>query len=72
MARIGLSGFTEAVKVSCEDHETGGPIIIQQWNGSKWNMVSNWISPDMGVVRPLIEADAAKFAKENKIKPRDC
>ena len=72
MNRLGLAGFTNAVKVSCKDHENGGPIFIQKWDGSKWNMVSNPITPDMSVVRPLMEADAAKFAKENKIKPRDC
>ena len=55
------------------DHEGNGPILVQQWDGKAWNVVSDWISPMQDVVRPMIEASAAKFATENKIEPRkDC
>ncbi len=69
---LGLEGFTRPFKVSCADHETGGPIIIQQWDGTKWSMVSDWIPTMRDVVRPMIEEAAAAYAKENNITPRDC
>ena len=69
---LGLEGFMRPVKVSCKDHETGGSVLIQQWDGKQWKIVSDWIAPMTDILRPMIEASAAKYAKENKIKVRDC
>ena len=60
------------MKISCEDHESAGAVIIQQWDGSKWNLITDWIEPMRDVVRPMIENAAAEYAKENNIVPRDC
>ena len=65
-------GFTRPIKVTCEDHEGNGPVLIQQWDGEKWSLVSDWIEPIREVVRPMIEEAAAAFAAENNITPRDC
>ena len=65
-------GFTRPIKVTCEDHEGNGPVLIQQWDGEKWNLVSDWIPPIREVVRPMIEEAAAAYAAENDITPRDC
>ena len=72
LKELGMGGMLLPIKVSCVDHETGGPIIIQQWDGGKWNMVSDWIPTNREVVRPMIEAAAAAYATENNITPRDC
>jgi branched-chain amino acid transport system substrate-binding protein len=72
LKELGMENFTKPVKVSCFDHETGGPIIIQQWDGKEWNMVSEWIPTMRDVVRPMIEKAAAAYAKENNITPRSC
>ena len=72
LAELGLAGFTPPVKITCEDHEGNGPVIIQQWDGQNWNIVSDWIEPMQDVVRPMIEAAAAQYAEENNITPRDC
>ena len=72
LKELGMENFTKPVKVSCTDHETGGPIIIQQWDGNEWNMVSDWIPSMRDVVRPKIEMAAADYAKENNITPRSC
>jgi len=72
LKELGLEDFTKPVKVTCEDHETMGPVRIQQWDGKKWNFVSDWISPMRDVVRPMIEEDAAAYAKEKGITPRKC
>ncbi|MDH3643034.1 MAG: ABC transporter substrate-binding protein [Gammaproteobacteria bacterium] len=72
LQELGMGGFTNPVKVSCADHETMGPVIIQQWDGKEWKFVSDWLSPMKDVVRPLVEEAAAAYAKENNITPRDC
>ena len=72
LTALGMKDFTRPVKVSCADHETGGPVIIQQWDGKKWKFVSDWISPIRQVVRPMIEKAAAAYARENNITPRAC
>lgn len=69
---IGMKGFTHAVKVTCEDHEGNGPILVQQWDGKKWTIVSDWIAPMRDVVRPKIEAAAIDEAKKLNYTQRDC
>ena len=72
LAAMGFTGLIAPVKVTCADHETMGPVMIQQWDGNKWNMVSDWIEPMRDVVRPMVEEAAAAYAKENNITPRTC
>jgi branched-chain amino acid transport system substrate-binding protein len=72
LKELGLENFTKPIKITCEDHEGNGPVFIQQWDGKKWNQVSDWLSPMREVVRPQIEKAAAAYAKENNITPRDC
>lgn len=66
------TGFIQPIKISCADHEVGNPILIQQWDGEQWKIVSEWIPAMRDIVRPLIEEAAAAYAKENNITPRDC
>jgi branched-chain amino acid transport system substrate-binding protein len=72
LSQLGMEGFTRPVKVSCSDHESGGPILIQQWDGNQWKIVSDWVPTMRDVVRPMIEKAAAAYAKENNITPRTC
>ncbi len=72
LAELGLTGFMQPHKISCADHEGNGPVLIQQWDGKKWNIISDFISPMREVIRPLIEKSAAAYAKANKITPRKC
>jgi branched-chain amino acid transport system substrate-binding protein len=72
LAELGLKGFMPPVKLSCADHEGTQPIRLQEWDGSHWSFVSDWIMPMKDVVRPLIEASAAEYASQNGIEPRDC
>ena len=69
MAEIGLSGFTNPIKVSCDDHANNGPIYIQQWNGTGWERVSGWIN-SMDRVRPMLEKAAANYKAKNNIPNR--
>ncbi len=70
--QIGLKGFTHPVKVTCEDHEGNGPVLIQQWDGKKWTIVSDWIQPMREVVRPKLELAAVEEGKKLGYTMRDC
>jgi branched-chain amino acid transport system substrate-binding protein len=70
--KLGMKGFTHPVKTSCEDHEGNGPVLIQQWDGKKWNVVSDWVQPMRDVVRPKIEAAAIEEGKKLNYTMRDC
>ena len=72
LKQLGATGFMQALKVSCTDHEGGGAVKFLQWDGSKWNTVTDWIASDQSIVRPMIEESAAKYATEKGITPRDC
>jgi len=72
LKQLGATGFMQALKVSCMDHEGGGAVKFLQWDGNKWNTVTDWIGSDQSIVRPMIEESAAKYAKEKGITPRDC
>ena len=72
LSELGLKDFAQPHKITCEDHEGSGPVIIQQWDGKKWTMISDWVKPMRDLVRPMIEKAAADYAKENNITPRSC
>ena len=72
LKELGLDGFMPPVKLSCADHEGGGAVFIQQWDGQKWSKVTDWIQPNREMLRPMYEASAAQYAKEKGIEPRDC
>jgi branched-chain amino acid transport system substrate-binding protein len=69
---LGIAGLTPPLQVSCADHEGTHPIRIQQWDGQRWRAISEWIMPMKDLVRPMIEAGAAQYAKDRGITPRDC
>jgi branched-chain amino acid transport system substrate-binding protein len=72
LKELGALGLLQQIKLSCADHEGGGRIRFQQWDGEKWQLVSDWIAADRDLLRPIIEESAAKYAKEKGITPRDC
>ena len=72
LKQLGAVGLMNALKVSCLDHEGGGAVKFIQWDGKAWKVISDWISSDQSIVRPMIEQSAAQYAKEKGIKLRDC
>ncbi|MBB3941505.1 hypothetical protein GGR39_003182 [Novosphingobium fluoreni] len=62
----------QPLKLSCSDHEGGGAVRFQQWDGAKWTVISDWIQADRPLLRPIIEASARQYAREKGITPRDC
>ena len=69
---LGAKGLVQPLRLSCADHEGGGAIRIQQWDGEQWQLASDWVQADRAFLRPIIEASARQYAKEKGITPRDC
>jgi branched-chain amino acid transport system substrate-binding protein len=69
---LGLEGLISPITLSCRDHEGGGGVKFQQWDGKRWTVLTDWMAPDQALVRPLVEASAAKYAQEKGITPRAC
>ncbi|MDY7568165.1 ABC transporter substrate-binding protein [Pseudomonas sp. RTC3] len=69
---LGAEGLVQPLKLSCSDHEGGGAVRFQQWDGQKWNLISDWVQADRALLRPIIEASSHKYAQEKGIAPRDC
>lgn len=69
---LGAYGLVQPLKLSCADHEGGGAVRFQQWDGQHWKVISNWIQADRTLLRPIIEASALQYAKEKGITPRNC
>jgi branched-chain amino acid transport system substrate-binding protein len=69
---LGAEGLLSPFALSCRDHEGGGGVKFLQWDGTQWHAITDWIATDQALVRPLVEASAAKYAQEKGITPRDC
>ena len=72
LKELGAEGLISPFSLSCRDHEGGGGVKFQQWDGTQWTVLTDWIAPDQALVRPLVEASAAKYAQEKGVTPRDC
>jgi branched-chain amino acid transport system substrate-binding protein len=72
LKQLGATGLLPDVKTSCDNHEGSGKVKLQQWDGAKWVVLTDWIEGNKALIHPLFKADAAKFAKEKNITPRDC
>ncbi|MDX2289914.1 MAG: ABC transporter substrate-binding protein [Hyphomicrobiaceae bacterium] len=73
LEEIGIKGMIAPFAISCANHEGAGKFAMMQWDGKKFQRVTDWEAPiDPGYIRTLIEESAAKFAQENKITPRQC
>ncbi|PHQ68643.1 MAG: ABC transporter permease [Sneathiella sp.] len=69
----GALGIVPIVKVSCENHiGVGGGVKIQQWNGSSWEIVSDWIKPINEIIAPEVKKSAAKYLADSGISRTAC
>jgi branched-chain amino acid transport system substrate-binding protein len=72
LEQLGMKGMTRPIRVTCDNHEGNGLALVQQWDGKKWNIVSDWIEPMRDVVRPKLEAAAVEEGKKLGYTMRDC
>jgi len=65
LKELGLVGFASPITgVSCTDHNGHGSAFMQQWDGTKWVKISDWIEPMKDKVRPLLEAAANDYVSK--------
>src|SRR5690554_862233 len=69
---LGFAGILRPVRTSCEDHMGDDWARIIQWDGSKFEIVSDWYQSNRDFVDPLVKEYGARYAAEKKIQPRDC
>ncbi|WP_199053154.1 ABC transporter substrate-binding protein [Aquitalea sp. ASV15] len=72
LKEVGALGLLQPLQLSCADHEGGGAVRFQQWDGQQWKVISPWVQADRKLLRPIIEDSSHKYAKEKGITPRDC
>jgi branched-chain amino acid transport system substrate-binding protein len=72
LEELGMKGMMRPLRVTCENHEGNGLALVQQWDGKKWTIVSDWIEPMREVVRPKLEAAAVEEGKKLGYTMRDC
>lgn len=72
LEQLGFKGLMQPLRVTCENHESNGKAAVQQWDGKRWSIVSDWIEPMRDVVRPKLEAAAAEEGKKLGYTMRDC
>ncbi|MCK3780544.1 ABC transporter substrate-binding protein [Ensifer sesbaniae] len=67
---LGAKNLFHSINVTWDNHEGNGYVTFQQWDGKKWNVVSDWIAPDWALLRPIIEKSSEAYAAEKGIKLR--
>jgi branched-chain amino acid transport system substrate-binding protein len=67
---LGAKNLFHSINVTWDNHEGDGYVTFQQWDGKKWNVVSDWIAPDWALLRPIIEKSATAYATEHRIQLR--
>jgi branched-chain amino acid transport system substrate-binding protein len=72
LEQLGMKGLVRPLRVTCDNHEGNGLALVQQWDGKKWSIVSDWIEPMRDVVRPKLEAAAVEEGKKLGYTARDC
>ena len=68
---IGLENFAAPItNVSCEDHNGHHAAYMQQWDGTKWVKITDWITPMKDKVRPMLEAAAKDYVSKDTAWPK--
>ncbi len=72
---LGFAGALRPINTTCEDHMGAASARIHTWDGKAWKVSSDWMQADEKILKPMIKAQAAKYAAERKLTPRtaaDC
>ena len=72
LEELGFAKILRPVKTSCEDHMGDDWARMIEWDGSKFEIVSDWYQSNREFVDPLVKEFGARYASEKKIEPRDC
>ena len=66
LKEAGMEGFMQPLKLSCTDHAGQADVYVQQWTGEGWEKVSDWFSPMVEKVRPMLETAADEYVASNQ------
>ncbi len=72
---LGFAGVLRPISTSCEDHMGAYWARIETWDGKTWKISSDWMKGDEQIIKPMIKANAAKYAADKKLTARsgaDC
>jgi len=72
---LGFAGVMRPISTSCMDHMGASWARIHTWDGAAWKFTSDWLQADEQILKPLVKAQAEKYAIEKKITrrtPEDC
>ena len=69
---LGFEGMLKPIKFTCQDHQGADEARVQQWDGKEWKIISDYYKADLSILDPMVKAQAAKYAEDKKITPRDC
>ena len=72
---LGFAGVLRPIATTCADHMGSTWARIQTWDGSKWNMSSDFYQADEQIIKPMVKAAADKYVAEKKLTRRtieDC
>lgn len=70
--QLGFGKLVRPVKTSCSNHLGDDWARIIQWDGKKFDIVSDWYQADKQFIDPLVKELGEKYAKEKKLEVRDC
>jgi branched-chain amino acid transport system substrate-binding protein len=62
LKELGAEGFMPPLKTSPTDHQGGGWIRFQKWDGAKWVSISDWIAPMKDVVQAEVKRSSEDYA----------
>jgi branched-chain amino acid transport system substrate-binding protein len=65
LKELGMEGFANPMKITCEDHSGQNKVFVSQWDGTKYVKASDWMDPIKDVVRPLIEEEAKQYVSKD-------
>jgi branched-chain amino acid transport system substrate-binding protein len=72
---LGFAGVMRPISTSCMDHMGSAWARIHTWDGAAWKFTSDWMQADEQIIKPMVKAQAEKYASEKKITrrtPEDC
>ena len=70
---LGAAGFMQPLKVTLpRPRRRRRGASSSNGTARSGSVITDWITPDRELVRPMIEESAAAYAKEKNITPRDC
>lgn len=75
LRELGIDDVMRPVQTSCKDHMGPSGARAYTWNGSKWELSSEWLQADPAIIDPLLKTASDKYVGDKKLTRRtadDC